>query len=589
MTGSSHSFRSIQSRRTDRGAVIPMVAVSLAVLIIGTAFSIDLGRQMSRRRDMQAIADVIALDMGRLIDGRPRAALEDSKWFDQLEESRLRNDFGQEGARNLVAEPGVWSVDSQTFTPSPPEGIPNAVRVTARDIVSYFFAPGSGGVNRLAIATKGGEETVDFSMGSYLATVSPFQSGLLGGIIGQAFPGSTAFLDILSYRGLAAGNIDLGIVAAALGFGTANDLINAGEISAFDFFLASASALSCPNPPSPTAPCDSVAAINALNAIQQTITNQTTIDLGDFIFVQQGGPDAVVDVPQLNALGLVMGTAQVINGNNLVSIPGLTLNIPGLSTSTLNLQVIDGPEPARAFGVKPGPCVLIDPDDPDPDPAANCLQVPQVDLSLVTDFLPGPLPGLANVTGGLDIGVDLANARSHPIAQECGAPQSTTINLEAEAAAVVVSLRDFGVSVGLPLLPALEVSIDMDLPVVLNGGMASKTFLYESEFLPPPLGPPGGMGVEVPLGSSMLGLANAFQLRLNEISVSVLGVPLDVGDALRDLAVNAVFPLLNGLLAQLDQTLVKELVDSLGLSLGGGYVGAIDMDCDAGGFLKLVK
>ncbi|MGQ0616436.1 MAG: TadG family pilus assembly protein [Acidimicrobiia bacterium] len=594
MTGSSRTFRRIQNRPGDRGAVIPMVAISLVVLIIGTAFSIDLGRQMSRRRDMQAIADVIALDMGRLIDGTStRQALESSvAWEQQLTDTRSRNDFQPAGARQLEPVLGVWDEQSQTFTPSAPEGIPNAVRVTARDEVAYFFAPGAGGVNRLAIATKGGEETVDFSMGSYLATVSPFQGGVLGALIGTAFPGSSAFLDILSYRGLAAGNIDLGILATELGFATPNDLLDAGPITAADIFLASISALSCPDPPSQTNPCDSVAAINALNIIQQNPQAQIPIDLGEIAFIQQGGSEAVIDVQHLNALDVVAGTAQIINGENFISVPGLTTSIPGLATTTLGFQLINGPQPKRAFGVKAGPnCIPIDPQVDNPE--ANCLQVPQLVLSALTKFEPGavtdllllddcparpptkPLPGC-----GINIGIKLANAAAHPIDIECGAQQSTTINLDASVGEVVVSI-DLNASV----IGLVGASIGVDLPVVLapSTGVTS-TYQYTSDFLPPV-----GVGIERPLGSSELGLAGVTPFVIDQFDINLLGTPLGLGGVLQGLATTAFSSLITPILAQLDQTIVRELVQSLGLSLGGGYVGAIDMDCDAGGFLKLVK
>ncbi len=45
----------------DRGATLPIVALLLPVLILMPAFAVDLGRQRSSRRTMQARADVIAL------------------------------------------------------------------------------------------------------------------------------------------------------------------------------------------------------------------------------------------------------------------------------------------------------------------------------------------------------------------------------------------------------------------------------------------------------------------------------------------------------------------------------------------------
>src|SRR3954452_21826476 len=59
----------------DRGAVLPIVALSLAVLMVMTAFSGDVGRQMMRRREAQGSADVMSRDLARLVDGRTPSAI----------------------------------------------------------------------------------------------------------------------------------------------------------------------------------------------------------------------------------------------------------------------------------------------------------------------------------------------------------------------------------------------------------------------------------------------------------------------------------------------------------------------------------
>lgn len=579
MTGSFRSSRRILSRQDDRGAVIPMVAVSLVVLILGTAFSIDLGRQMSRRRDMQAIADVIALDMGRLIDGGTVADIRGTvwpadatnpTWLAQLDDSRRRNDFLLEGSRDLDDVLGTWSVESQTFTPSSaPSDTPNAVRVTTRDVVSYFFAPGSGGVNRLAIATKGGEETVDFNLGSYLATVTPFQEGILSGLFTDVFGPGTA-LTLVGYQGLAAGNLDLNVIAAELGFGTPTDMLDT-TINAGDFFLAAASAFSCPDPPAPGANCDSVAAINALNLLATNVPFSQTFDLGDLIVVEQGGPEAVTNIPQLNALGLVTGTAQLINGNNLVSIPALTVGVPGVLTSTFDLTLIDGPLPKVKLDAIPGPLC-----DETPG-TGNCLRVPQINFGLVNEL------NLLGLTGQINLRVQAANATAHPIDAECGGAQSATMQLNPVPATVTAELvLSGGVSlIGLPII-----GVTVNLPVVfeLGGPPQTHTYGYTQDFLPPV-----GTGDAVPLGASVLGLQGALRVPANPsvLQATIFGFPVPPID------LGQIAQVLNGILdpvlAQLDTQVISELVKTLGLSLGGGFVGAIDMDCAAGGDLKLVK
>jgi len=50
--------------------VLVLVAIVLSTLIGFTSLAIDIGYQRVVRRDMQAVADVVALDLSRRLDGR---------------------------------------------------------------------------------------------------------------------------------------------------------------------------------------------------------------------------------------------------------------------------------------------------------------------------------------------------------------------------------------------------------------------------------------------------------------------------------------------------------------------------------------
>ena len=77
----------------DRGAVIPIVALTLGVLVLSTAFAIDLGSQRADRRDMQAIADVVSLDLSRKLEGRDAVTIDNDPQFgNDIEGSTSRND-----------------------------------------------------------------------------------------------------------------------------------------------------------------------------------------------------------------------------------------------------------------------------------------------------------------------------------------------------------------------------------------------------------------------------------------------------------------------------------------------------------------
>ncbi|WP_141006782.1 hypothetical protein [Nocardioides humi] len=63
-----------------------MTVPLLAVLLVSGAFAVDLGMQRVARADMQALADVVALDLARELDGRTVNAL-----VDVLEEKKERS------------------------------------------------------------------------------------------------------------------------------------------------------------------------------------------------------------------------------------------------------------------------------------------------------------------------------------------------------------------------------------------------------------------------------------------------------------------------------------------------------------------
>ena len=122
---------------------------------------------------MQAIADVVALDMARQIDGRTVSAIEgDAKWLQGRDDSVERNadTIGEEP----VVTPVLGTLNSVTgvFTEMTGTQIPNAVRVTAVSSVNFVLRDGDRAVSRSAIAQS--VKSACFALGSYAAR---FRSG----------------------------------------------------------------------------------------------------------------------------------------------------------------------------------------------------------------------------------------------------------------------------------------------------------------------------------------------------------------------------------------------------------------------------
>lgn len=144
-----------------------MVAINLTLLMAVAAFVVDLGFLRVARQDMQAVADIVALDMARELDGRTAFALS-SDLATAKSHSVARNNAAKGNDLAVSHESGILS-ETGTFTPVSGTGVPDAGRVVAATSVDYFISPGNGETARSAIATA--DSPACFSLGSYAAAV----------------------------------------------------------------------------------------------------------------------------------------------------------------------------------------------------------------------------------------------------------------------------------------------------------------------------------------------------------------------------------------------------------------------------------
>ncbi|MFZ6002369.1 MAG: pilus assembly protein TadG-related protein [Actinomycetota bacterium] len=332
----------------DRGATLPIVALVLPVLILMTAFAVDLGRQRSSRRTMQARADVIALDLVRLADGRPEVEV----LMGDASHPSAETALVESAARNEVDRAKVVSVDWGTMvnglfdTNAVP--FPDAVKVTLRETTDYFFRPGGGDAERSAVATA--EPLIDLTVGSVAAGFQPdvpdsvaldaevnALNARLAAHFGASVPNpGTAGFDLVGYRGLAAADVDFRRVAANAGFASPNELFDS-DITVGDFFDATATALD-----QQAAEGDPNAATAAAEMrrfqTQMGVDNSATMRLGDTLSYEQGGDDAAA-TGDINVLDLLSGSADVINGTDFVAYQ-LTPTVPGIASVNVSQQSI---------------------------------------------------------------------------------------------------------------------------------------------------------------------------------------------------------------------------------------------------------
>ncbi|MEY2463835.1 MAG: hypothetical protein QOH64_1973 [Acidimicrobiaceae bacterium] len=557
----------------ERGAVLPVVVLSLGFLIVMTAFTVDLGRLMLRRRDLQSVADVVALDLARHVDGRTVDAIEaDPTWVGQQQLSTDRNDFPISGTRSLDVQLGHVT-SSRQFVRDFGASIPNAVKVTAFDHVDYYFAPGGGNANRFATALGNapappcapgdcplGAAALDYQIGSFLASASftPERTNLLNAVLGRALGGGGGLsLDAVSYQGLANGSVTLRQITTQMGLASPNDFF-VGTVNARQFFLASARALSANG--------GTVGAVNALNAMAATVGSNTTLAGsgvigrgGQFSVTGSQGRTSAADVG-MNVLNIVQGAAFLINGSNAISVPALTLNIAGLTTTTISLSVIEGPRVVLGARI---------------DEATTTSQVHLVITTGVDNPVGaiGPVPA-SRITGSVTVDTTAGSATGTPIQIACpnntgGVTPAAMINVTASPVAATAS-ETLTLATTVPILGTTNVlsTTVSNATVAVTSTPGTGTFAYPAGFLPSI-----GTGTTQRIGGGALNLSGA--LGATSINSTLLG-----GSFLKTDLVNVMNTGVSaGIAPAVASSAIPFIGSSFGLEIGGADVGAIDMRC----------
>lgn len=555
----------------ERGAVIPIVALTLGVLIASSALAIDLGRQMLLRRDLQKVADAIALDMARHLDGRPAGAVEsDPSWASDLLASQTRNGFvNGTGSKTVQANAGCYDQTSKiwsTFCPlgqNPPLStidVATAVRVLLGDRIGYYFYPGTGTSSRAGIASV--EGVADFEVGSFLAGFNPSDGDvrILNWVLGRAFRNSNPLaVTAAGYQGLANGNVTARGIAAAYGLADPNQLFT-GTVNAGRFFNATADAVRSSG--------GSTIQISTLQGIAATLDPSAQFSFSGVVdpggsAAGRSGQGSVFDM-SLGLLELVEGTAFVMNGTNTISVPALDVGVPPLASVDLTLKVIE--KPRFAFGKRVG----------------ESLQTSQVELGLTSYFDVDATPYVAlpgaRLSGSITLKPSAAGASAYPTAIRCatGIAQSVTMGLDAIPLSATAS-ESLTLAANIGLLGA---KVDV-LYVNVNNATVSTTssagtadFAYTSEFMPAV-----GTGTMKRIGGSTMNLAGALQATSTNTTVLLLPLPQSTLLAGVNNTLNA------ALLPAIQNNLLPKVTKLLGLQLGGGDVGTLDMHCNA---LKLI-
>lgn len=523
-------------RRDERGSVVPMVAIMLSVILVSAAFAVDLGKQRVVRQDMQALADVVALDMARHIRGRSVAAIEsDPEWDATLAQSLDRNGSTLGDTPDVEVVLGRVDPDTRAFTVLTGAAEPNGVRVTAGSEIDFAFVPGSGGATRTAVAAT--QPVACFRLGSFALALDSGNGPLLNALVGDALD-----LGVLGYDGLADAEVSLLGLATELGAASTEELLALPALTLGQLFLASAAVLEREG--------GSTADVTLLRTIAATVPVLPAVALADLISLAPGSDAALT--AGVNVLDLVATSAFVANGSSFLTVPGVQANLGLTGTGLISrLQVIQEPQ----LGC--GPVDLA---------TASTSQV-ALDLGGTLADIPDILGTSASATMALDLDVARAEGLLKDVGcgtLEVGSPDSVRVDvtdgLVSVSLTVQVTLRVLGIPVaGGPIVvstapPAAPGSAAMTFPTLES---------YQTSYAT-------GLG-----GIGLTGVA------VNTSGFVALGV-LPLGTTLNGLLGGVLSTIVNPLVLALDSTVLTPLFDLLGANVSGADVWGVPRpDCNA--------
>lgn len=523
-------------QRDERGAVVPMVAIMLTVILVSAAFAVDLGKQRVVRQDMQALADVVALDMARHIRGRTVQAIEaDPDWDATLAQSIARNGSTLGDTPDVEVVLGRVDPDTRAFTALTGTAEPNGVRVTAGSAIDFAFVPGSGGATRTAVAAT--EPLACFRMGSFALALDSGNGALLNALVGDALN-----LSALSYDGLADAEVSLLGLATQLGAASADEVVSLPKIGLGPFLLATATVLEREG--------GSTADVTLLRTIAATVPALAPVSLADLVSLAPGADSAMT--AGLNVLDLVATSAFVANGANALAIPGLQSNLGLTGTGLRNeLRVIQKPQVG---------CGQVD------EATARTSQV-FLDLQGTLASLPPILGTSVSATMALDLEVAPAVGTLKDVSCGTFAPGSpdtmrvdVTDGLVSVVLTVNVTLRVLGI-------PVAGGPITVSTAPPAAPGQANMTFPNE-----------GSYTTKYTTGSGDIGLTGAV---VNTSGFVLLGI-LPLGATLNGLLNGVLSGVVNPLVSSLNSLVLNPVLNLLGANVSGADVfGVPRPDCDA--------
>lgn len=569
--------------RDERGVVLPIVAVMLSVLVLIAAFGVDLGMQRVARRDMQALADAVALDLARLLDGRTAAQIQAGNARSMgIEAAKNASEQRNEGSA-LGDDPVVeWTLVTLDLRGDPvraPDGtvssvsggaVPDAVLVTARTSVDFAFATGSGAAGRSAIGVA--STTACHRLGSFVAALNTGDAAALA----QLNEILHVNLSLVSYQGLADVGVSLADLALEMGAGDIDSLLT-GYVSYASLVKATIDVL---NKKKPTG---YAAAVTTLGAVLGAAGGIGAVRLGNVLSISPD--DRAALATKLNVLDLLAGSVLVADGTHAVSLPNLQAQVPGLGNHfTGSLNIVAAAQ--LACGEPNSPVARARNSQLVGDLGMEFINLPS--LNIDAGVLKGTLQ-TAKGTGALHVA--LGNAQSQlidPPRVSCGAgtvadPSTFSVSVASGLAqysldSEVEAAGKLKIGVG-PLAVTADVVVVVGLSLRAPGTTGS---VVAPLSIPPHDRTPYRTGSPVSLLTPVVPVIKSASVTVGGVSVDALTKTLVTDAIVASLTVgnnNFTDRTLRPLAANIDTQLIGPSAALLGLRVGGADVYAVSASC----------
>lgn len=561
--------------------MLPIVAVMMTVLVLIAAFAVDLGMQRVARRDMQALADAVALDLARLVDGRTAAQIQaGSPRKLGIEAAKVASEQRNE-VSTLGEDPTVeWTLVTLDLRGDPVlasdgspvavsgTAVPHAVLVSARTSVDFAFTTGAGPASRTALGVSA--STACHRLGSFAAALNSTDPEVLSEL--DDLMGLN--LSLLSYQGLAGAKVSLADLALAMDGGTPEGLLT-GYTSYADLVQATIDVLNRRQP------AGYAATVTTLRTVLGAAGDVGAVQLGQMLRIAPD--DRAALFTELNVLDLLAGSVLVADGRHAVTIDNVQAGVPGVGNQfTGSLDVIAGPQLACG---KPNSEVAR---------AENAQLVGDVGVEFIN------LPSL-NIDAGLvrgtlqtdrgtgNLHVSLGNARSQLVSPpmiDCGA--ATAADPTSFSVSVDSGLAEYRLDAELTVSGTVRIAgVRAEVEVVVALGLAapgSAGAVVAPLSIPPHDTTPYRTGSPVSLLSPLLPVVRSASVRIGPVSADTTSVNLVTSAIVASLTTgnnNFLDRTLRPLAAHFDSRVVNPSAAMLGLRVGGADVFAVSATCGA--------